>query len=660
MPSRRLTLLILIAILALAAALRFYRIGAQSFWNDEGNSARLAERSVDLILAGAAADIHPPLYYLTLHVWRDVFGQSEAALRGLSAVFGLITVVFVFLLGRRLFDARVGLLAAFLAAVNPFQIYYSQEARMYMMLTAIGVVSTYLLVRLIDFWGLRPRIHIPHRRYYVLYVASLAAGLYTHYAFPFIIGVHFFIVLAWALYRPEQLTSRVFPWLAMALAAGAIFAPWLSIAVRQVSTWPSLAQTLDAGAQLLDTFGYYLLGSTAQPGTTAVALIIAAFFLAMSFWTPDAFDEPEPEWETTLPRALRFGSIALYWLLPIALIFAFGLFKEAYLKFLLAGSPAFCLLLARGVDNGWRIARGALAMPRELTGPRELAFGWVAIVLFLAGLMLAPTAASLQRLYFDPAVARADYRAIAQAIKSVWRDGDAVILHAANQWEVFTYYFPDGPDVYPIVKQRPLDPAATDRELRDIVATHRRLFVLYWAAEESDPTRFVETWLETNTYKASDTWYGDVRLATHAVPLETADSPSTRLDVQLGDRIRLEGYSLLTPSVQPGDILQLALFWRCDTPVAERYKVFVHVLDANGAIVSQTDREPGNDLAPTTIWKPGQSIVDRYGVSIPATTAPGAYRISIGMYSLSDNRLRIFERGADIGDALPLAEVSVR
>src|SRR3972149_4343478 len=146
MHARRHTQLILIAVLLLATALRFYRVDAQSFWNDEGNSARIAERSINLILEGAAGDIHPPLYYLTLHVWRGIFGSGEAALRGLSAIFGLITVAFTYLLGRRVFDSRVGLIGAFLAAVNPFQIYYSQEARMYVMLTAIGVVTTYILV----------------------------------------------------------------------------------------------------------------------------------------------------------------------------------------------------------------------------------------------------------------------------------------------------------------------------------------------------------------------------------------------------------------------------------------------------------------------------------------------------------------------------------
>ncbi|HLF29289.1 MAG TPA: glycosyltransferase family 39 protein [Anaerolineae bacterium] len=659
MPSRRTTTLTLISILLLATVLRLYRIDAQSFWSDEGNSARIAERNVALILEGAAGDIHPPLYYLVLHAWRSLVGGSEADLRALSALFGVITVGAVFLLGRRLFEARVGLLAAFLVAVNPFQVYYSQEARMYMMLAALGGMATYLLVRLLDFWSLRPRIHIPHRRYYLLYIITLAAGLYTHYAFPFIFVVHFAIVLAWSFYRPGRALAHIASWLPLALSAVVLFLPWLPIALRQILSWPSLGASPEAGVAAGDLFRFYVLGPTVPAGEANIALIVAGFFLLMSAWSPDAFDEPEPDWDTAIPRVLRFGTIALYWLLPIALIFSLGLFKDAYLKFLLVGSPAFCLLLARGIDNGWQIARGALSMPRELTGPREIAFSWIAVVLFLVALILVPALAALNHLYHDPVYARDDYRGIARTIEAGWRAGDAVLLHAANQWEVFTYYHPDSPHVFPIVKQRPLDPTATEHELQDILAAHRRLFVLYWATHEPDPERFVEAWLDRHTYKANETWYGNVRLALYAVPVTVADDPETRVEFRLGDRIWLDGYSLLTPVVAPGDTVQLVLFWRCEDRVDQRYKVFVHILDPDGAIVAQTDREPGSDLYLTTNWTPGEKIIDRYGVAVPGATPAGDYRIQVGMYTLEGQRLRIYDGDADIGDTVTLAQVAV-
>ena len=66
--------LALILLLLLATGLRFHNIDAQSFWNDEGNSARLSERSVRLIIEGTASDVHPPLYYLILRGYRELVG----------------------------------------------------------------------------------------------------------------------------------------------------------------------------------------------------------------------------------------------------------------------------------------------------------------------------------------------------------------------------------------------------------------------------------------------------------------------------------------------------------------------------------------------------------------------------------------------------------
>ena len=147
--TRRLHPLILV-ILLLALSLRAYRLDAQSFWNDEGNAARLAERTVPLILAGAGGDIHPPGYYLLLHYWQAAVGLSEFALRYLSVITGVLTVALTYALGKRLFGPPVGLLAALLGAVSPLAVYYSQEARMYALLAALSAATTALLLRLLD------------------------------------------------------------------------------------------------------------------------------------------------------------------------------------------------------------------------------------------------------------------------------------------------------------------------------------------------------------------------------------------------------------------------------------------------------------------------------------------------------------------------------
>ncbi|MBV8719102.1 MAG: glycosyltransferase family 39 protein, partial [Chloroflexi bacterium] len=137
----------LVGVAALAAALRWYRIDAQSLWYDEGISAHQLMRSFPEILRAAALDTHPPLYYWTLKVWGEAFGSSELALRSLSAVWGVAMVVLTFLIGRRLFGTVVGAVAAVLVAAAPLAVYYSQEVRMYAQVTALALLAAYAYSR---------------------------------------------------------------------------------------------------------------------------------------------------------------------------------------------------------------------------------------------------------------------------------------------------------------------------------------------------------------------------------------------------------------------------------------------------------------------------------------------------------------------------------
>src|SRR2546425_3307417 len=116
----------------LAAGLGFLRLGAKSGWLDEAESvahARLGVRSLLHVLDGG--DPNMGLYYVLLHFWIRIFGESESAVRGLSVLFGVLAVPAIYLVGARLFGRAAGLVAALLLAVNAFFIQYAQEARSY-------------------------------------------------------------------------------------------------------------------------------------------------------------------------------------------------------------------------------------------------------------------------------------------------------------------------------------------------------------------------------------------------------------------------------------------------------------------------------------------------------------------------------------------------
>ena len=230
------------ATLWLSVFLNFHQLGAQSFWNDEGNSARLSERSMALIVEGTASDIHPPLYYLLLHGWRELLGDSEFGLRALSAfsVVGVVAVTMALALaltnrvrtdsaGSMRFPGYLAaLVAGLLAAVNPALVYYAQEARMYALLALWAVLSTWFLVRLLR----QPESLSPVAGTILVSVA----GLYTHYIYPAVLLWQNLLVLAWVVMsRRFRFLLR---WVVIMLITLILFAPWLPIFWRQVGGRP--------------------------------------------------------------------------------------------------------------------------------------------------------------------------------------------------------------------------------------------------------------------------------------------------------------------------------------------------------------------------------------------------------------------------------------
>ena len=655
--THRTSHLLLLSILLLASFLRFYRLDAQSFWNDEGNSARIAERSPDLILAGSEGDIHPPGYYLVLHCWRALFGQSEFALRSLSVVAGLALVAFTYLQGRHLFGEAIGLTAAFLGAISPLAIYYSQEARMYALLAALSAASTYLLLHLLTTHQSRASTI----RRIAAYILTCAAGLYTQYAFPFVLLVHNLTFGLWWLTRARRTVHR---WRWVALWAGTqaivfvLYLPWLPVALKSVTGWSSAGRTYDLAPALTDVLRVLSVGITLPVEQATAALVGALVLLLLGLWpahsTASSVETTGAAGTQRTDQATWFeaASMAMYLLLPIALLFAFDLYKPQWLKFLVVVLPPFHILIARGVENLTSLTPYAIRNKQYATRVSYCVLR-VALHICLLAVIIALLFPSLHNLYLNPAYARDDYRQLAADVSASVQPGDAIILNAPNQWEVFTYYYPDR-DIYP-APYRPT-PAGVDAFLTPLIERYRRLFVLYWGDAESDPRRLIETWLAAHAYRTRVRWYGRVRLATYGVD-SLPEEPAQVLDVRFGEHIHLHGYTLATDRLTPGDVLAVTIFWETQAPITERYKVTVQFLDSAGQLVAQHDTEPRDGLMPTTTWKPGSVLADRYGVLLPVDLSPGHYHLIVGLYHIATgDRLSV----AAGGDHVVLCDVEVK
>jgi len=143
-----LELWLLAAIVAIGAALRFGTIASQSYWVDEATTVREMHMSFGGMLhAVATNESTPPLYYALAWVWAKILGTGEVGLRSLSALAGVAAIPVTYYAGRELASRRAGVLAAALAAVNPFLIWYSQEARTYMLFTLLCGLSFLFFAR---------------------------------------------------------------------------------------------------------------------------------------------------------------------------------------------------------------------------------------------------------------------------------------------------------------------------------------------------------------------------------------------------------------------------------------------------------------------------------------------------------------------------------
>ncbi len=198
----------LILIVILGFLIRLINLN-QSFWLDEAISAVTIQRlSFDqIITVFSKSDFHPPLYYLFLKLWSGFFGFSEVSLRFPSVIFGCGTIIFGYLIAKHLVSKKAGLIAALLIAINPLLVYYSQEARMYSLVTFLVSGAIWFLIKKRPFW----------------YLLFLSASLYTDYLPWFMIPVYLLVA---------ENKRAVLKWTGIAIL---VITPWLPFLISQIN-----------------------------------------------------------------------------------------------------------------------------------------------------------------------------------------------------------------------------------------------------------------------------------------------------------------------------------------------------------------------------------------------------------------------------------------
>lgn len=647
-----------IMVIFIAMLLRFHLLGTQSLWNDEGSAYVQATRSLAEIADNAARDIHPPGYYWLLAIWRGLTGESEFALRALSAFASVLSVALTFALGRRLYGGIAGLTAALFVALNTFSIYYAQEARMYALLALWGVAALWAFVGFVR--------SQTHKREWAVALALLnSGGLYTQYAFPAAMVTQGILFLIWIIAEgvqffrrqqagggilpPRKLIAIIITYVIANVATLVLYLPWLPTALRQITTWPNTGQPIPTEEALTTIIGWFTIGITHTPNSATVAM---PFFLLFGLLCFPRLDGARTWWRMLVP--------VLWVLVTLGGFLALGLFRPANLKFLIPAQIGFALWMGRGIWILWML-------PTRRTSPFFRAVPKIAAtagaLLLVAGLVnnLAP-------LYHAPEFQRDDYRAIAALVNADPNPAKAVILNAPGQIEVFGYYYDHDriDDVFPLPIGMTVDTAATENAVRQIVSDYARIYAVLWGTDERDPQRVVENTLNREAYQIDNVWYGNLRLVRYAAqqtaPIERDSEAVFR--AQDGTVIRLAGYSLSSETAAPGDALLVSLNWQTESPMPRGYKVFVQLLKSDGTLAAQRDSEPVGGTRPTNTWSAGEIIEDQHALIIPNDLPESNITLILGLYNPDNAAERLTvtdstDSDGTSGDYLNLATIHI-
>jgi hypothetical protein len=601
-------------ILWLAFAVRAFGLGNSDLWLDEGITAFVSGKPLLEILAYCATRLqsHPPGYYLVLHLWRLLAGDTEFALRVLATIGGVLTVVLAAVLARRWFGKGAAILVGLLMAVQPMGIQYGREARMYAWLMAMALLSVYLLDQAIA----RNR-----RRDWALFLATAFVSLTLHYLSAlFLLAYGLFLLVRW---RELAACRRRFVFVLALL----VLPPLLWI-VSQPGPRDSLLQLAETRqsvqwtlARLEPVYTRWPLGGAADTmrPLTSLALASIAWLLALL----GIVLMPPPE------RGSRRG---LQWLLGLLIVVpptvGSVMFPVTIARQYSAMLGVFVLAVGLGILALFRrrrlIGTGTLAV---LTGLSVfLGFGYM----------------SSQYRPFSPAVNYITARA---------RPTEPLVYTHYLEWALNSYYNRLGMPVrYIPPTDEILSNDEASREAAALVNGGSSLWLMLFPGLVN--TEHMESALNDRAFPSEKVWFaGDRGVVHYFAPVDMREYPG---GVTWAERFRLNRWWASSNDVAAGDALRLQFEWQGLGPVAEEALVALRLVGPDGGTWAERIGEPCNDHCPTTQWR-GDAVIDRQALYVPPDVPPGEYTVRLAWLTPDGQPLM----GSAAPRAVPQVEVTL-
>ena len=673
---------ILLPLILLAAfLLRMYRLGVASLWYDETVSTFLAQQDLVTLTRHTAGDIHPPLYYYVLHFWGQLAGWSQFSFAFVSLIFGMLIIVLAYRVAREWFNARVALVATLLVAASPYNLWYSQEVRMYTMGALLGLASTYFFVRVLakttddrrqttdNNSSRTSKLSRILTRDFIAYAVVSALGMYTLYYFAFLLVFQNLAALTWLILKQRseilQHKSEITSWVLSQIAILVLYLPWLPIAFRQatdppVPPWRSFTALPNV---LIESFSALSLGQSLDPELTWPILFFIAVLVVFALWRGNhlfARSSNHP------------GGLFLlgYSFIPVLVIFILSLWKPLYhVRYVFLYSPGFYILLALGLASVFSF---------------RINYGKYATSMLAGGLLLAAAIGySDYNFWFDPRYAHDDLRDAVHYLVQHWRPGDAILINAGYTYTAFDYYsdlpvawrgrlvdYPP-PDVSLGTLQRLIDMRAgaivlqtgsiggspnlgwgnhesdfyattadeTRAALERVFALHPRVWMLRLYDTVVDPNGVIRDYLATHGRIIDDQQFAGESFTrvqgylTTRAPRTALPDTATRRDVLLGGRIKLLGFEPAPITVSAGSPLDVDLYWQAQQPTNIDEHLYVGLFAADGKPAASTDDVPLGDVLGTSRWSPGEIMREPVRLIVPANVAPGDYVLHVSMYN---------------------------
>jgi mannosyltransferase len=612
-PSSDVSLLWLVPVFLLATGVRILGLGNTDLWGDEAFSVVTSRGPLsqlfDLL---ARSEPHPPLFPLVLAGWLRLFGDSEFVSRLPSAFAGIAGVAVAAALARTFVPAHeprqatvAAVVAGLLVALNPFQVWYSQEARMYAQVSFFAGLSTLALLRL---WKGK-RYAIP------LYAGAILGCAGSHYYGLFVPLAHGVAVL---LSSPGQRVA-VGRWFRSVAIGGVLYLPWVVAAVRIFTSFSNgPAGYEDLPAVLVSSWARVAAGwSLEWPDALRTAAIVSALAACGGIVPARSSDD----------RFLRIVFVA--WLLvPPAAGYTLSLFRPSLNeRYLIVSSLPLILLVARGV--AWLTAP-VVAMANPKDSP-----SWRAPMQAIAG--LAGLGVALY-LVFPPLQSvwaggylKSAYSVHTRTVALLAHQTDAVILNGYAQTQLYEYYARKELPFVTLPRQNPMDPNDTLAELSRVSQQYPGAWVFWYASPLYDPPNIIGRWLATHAYHSFDDYATNARLQYYRFA-SNATLPTRETSIRFGDALELTRYGCANVPLAAGDTIPVDLHWQRLDGTLPRPQVALRLVDGSGFTWSQTDVAVGSGFVDDGNWKPGAALDDHHGLLVPTGTPPGDYRLLLNVY----------------------------